>query len=121
MATQFVPVEMPNIEQGKFLDECNEAFAELQRDFVSHIEEHGVSAAASLSMSIKINYDKAKMGYAIVTDINSKLPKKPSGVTTAFVAEDEKGERTLFTQFAGTGKGNPRQGRLQTTDGETVS
>ena len=121
MATQFVPVEVPNIERGKFIHDCENAFAKLQQEFVSHVEKFDVSSSASLGMNIKIAYDKAKMAYSIVTDINPKMPKKPAGVTTAFVAENEKGERTLFTQSAGTSKNNPRQSLLKTPEGETIA
>jgi len=121
MATQFVPVELLNIERGDFNEECEKAFTKLMRDFVAHVEEYDVSSAASLIMAIKISYDKAKIAYAIVTDIAPKLPKKPSGVTTAFVAEDTEGQQTLFTQLAGTSKGNPRQSRLQTKSGKTIT
>ena len=120
MSTQFVPVELPNIERGKFIVECDSAFNKLLRDFVAYVEKHEVSASASLIMGVKINYDNAKKAFAIVTDITPKLPKKPSGVTTAFVAEDTESERTLFTQSAGTSKGNPRQTRLQTSTGESI-
>ena len=120
MATQFVPVELTNIERGKFIFECDKAFSKLQRDFVAHVEKHEVSAAASLAMKVNISYDKKKNGYAIVTDIAANMPKPPSGVTTAFVAEDADGQKTLFTQAAGTAKGNPRQGRIMTPDGESV-
>ena len=120
MATQFVPVELTNIERGNFLKQCEKAFGKIQRDFVVHVDTHDVTAAALLNVTIKISYDKLKQAYAIVSDIVPKLPKKPSSITTAFVAEDQQGQRTLFTQAAGTTKGEPRQSRMQTPKGETI-
>ena len=121
MAAQFVPVELDNVERGKFIADCEKAFAQLQQDFVAHVDQHDVSAVASLNMAGKIGHDKARKAFAIVTDVAAKLPKKPSGVTTAFIAEDAEGVRTLFTQSAGTGKGNPRQGILEDVDGGHVT
>ena len=127
MATQFLPVVLENVERGDFLMEIDKAFAKLQRDFIKHVEEYKVSGKAGLNIGIEIQFSKTSQrsdalagNFGIVTKIRSILPNKPSGVTTAFVAEDTEGKRTLFTQSAGTSKGNPRQGLIQEPSGESV-
>ena len=127
-SAQFVPVELENIERGCFLLEVDKAFSELQRDFVVFAEEHKISTKACLNIGVEISFKKTSFkndalagNYGIITKIVPVLPKKPSGVTTAFVAEDSDGKRTLFTQSAGTSKDNPRQARLKTTSGETIT
>ena len=122
MATQFAPVELGTIKQGEFVDECEKAFRRIQKGLIVHTEEFKRSATAVLTSKITIKYDAEKEAFAIVTDIDEKLPKKPSKVTTAFVSEDPaSGEVCLFSQAAGTTKGNPRQSLLCTEKGESLS
>lgn len=127
MKSQFVPVELDNIEQGDFIREVKKAFAKLQQDFVAFVEEHQVSTKASLNVGVDIRFkktsersDKLAGNYGIVTKIVPNLPNKPSGVTTAYVAENNDGKRTLFTQSGGTTKDNPRQAHLQEPSGQTI-
>ena len=126
MHTQFCPVDLGNIERGDFLVEVKKAFAKLQRDFVAFVDEQEISSKASLTVAVEIQFKKTSLksdtlagNYGIITKIVPNLPNKPSGVTTAFVATED-GERTLFTQSAGTSKENPRQTILQDTKGEAV-
>ena len=112
--TQFAQVDLGNIEQGQFLGKCNEAFCELQRNFVAHVAKHGVSASAELKIKVAVKYDGLKKSYAIVTDIEEKLPKKPATVTNAFEQEGE-----LWAPNPGSSKGNPRQMNLLPTESET--
>ena len=128
MAAQFVPIELQNIERGDFLLEVDKAFSKLQRDFVAFVDEHKISATAGLNVGVEIAFRKTSVkndaltgNYGIITKIVPILPKKPSGVTTAFVAEDSEGMRTLFTQSAGTSKENPRQGLIKTAEGKTIT
>jgi len=123
----FIPVELGIIERGNFEKEVKEAFAKLQRDFVAFVDEHEVSAKASLSVGIELNFKKTSTAgksfegnYGIITKIVPTLPKKPSGVTTAFVGENKDGHRTLFTQSTGTSKGNPKQLVMADGDGAAV-
>lgn len=128
MATQFVPVELGNIERGIFLADVEKAFAKLQRDFVAHIDEHKVSGKAALTVGVEIHFKRTSApnhtldgNYGIITKIVPSLPNKPSGVTTAYANVDVEGNRTLFTQSAGTSKEkNPRQSIMQTPEGESV-
>jgi len=121
MATQFAPVELGTIKQGEFVDECEKAFRGVQKGLIAHVEQFKKSATAVLSTKISIKYDSEKESFAIVTDIEEKLPKKPSKVTTAFISEDPaNGELCLFSQAAGTNGGNPRQALLCNEKGTTL-
>jgi len=127
MASNFIPVELTNIERGDFVAEIDKAFAEMAHDFVAFVEKNQISAKASLSVVVDINFKKTsdrngslEGNFGIITKINTKLPNKPSGVTTAFIAEGDNGKRTLFTQSAGTNSGNPRQNIMADEDGVVI-
>jgi hypothetical protein len=121
MATQFAPVELATIKQGDFIIECEEAFRRVNERLIKHVEQFERSAQAVLKMIVSVKYDSEKDAYAIVTDIEEKLPKKPSRVTTAFVSEDPvNGHPCLFAQSAGTHKGDPHQQLLCTEDGKVI-
>jgi hypothetical protein len=118
MATKFEPVTLHRIEQGHFLAAAEEAFAEVSRQLIEHIEQHDKPAVAELKLAIKI---AGKNGsYTITTDIAKALPRIPSVITTAMAEEDESGNRCLFSQAGGTHKGDPRQGVLCKDTGEVV-
>lgn len=67
------------------------------------------SANASLKLSVGLQYSKGV--FHIKTDIDKTLPKKPSGISSAFCSEDPEGqdELCLFSQSGGTREGNPHQ------------
>ncbi len=119
MVTQFKAVELDDIQAGQFREKCEEDFRQLSRDFVAFTEEHEVSASASLTMKVNLKYDQKTKSHTIVTVIETKIPKDPAGVTTAFVAEDQ-GEKCLFAKVSGTEKDNPRQTVLCTPAGDNV-
>lgn len=121
MATQFAPVELATIKQGEFIKECEKSFRELNEKLIKYVSEYKRSAQAVLDMKVTVKFDIEKDAYAIVTDIDEKLPKAPSKVTTAFVSDDpESGKLCLFSQAAGTAKGDPRQQKLCAEDGRPV-
>lgn len=121
MATQFAPVELGTIKQGEFTDEFEQAFRRIQTGLIAHTTEYKRTATAVLSAKITIKYDGEKEAFAIVTDIDEKLPKKPSKVTTAFVSEDPvNGELCLFSQATGSNAGNPRQALLCDEKGQAL-
>jgi hypothetical protein len=121
MATQFVPINLGLIKQGDFIDECEKAFRDAQVKLIKHVEQYGRTAAAIVNAKISIKYDSEKESYAIVTDVDEKLPKAPPKVTTAFVSEDPAtGQACLFGKASGTENDNPRQQLLCTQDGKTV-
>jgi len=121
MATQFAPVELGTIKQGEFIEECEKAFKRIQKSLISHINEFKRNAQAVMNAKVTIKYDSEKEAFAIVTEVDEKLPKKPSKVTTAFISEDPaNGEPCLFSQAAGTNTGNPRQSLLCSDKGDKI-
>jgi len=121
MSTQFAPVELATIKQGNFTKQCEQAFSELQRTLIEHVEKFEVSASAVLAMKVSVKYEREKQAYAIVTDIEQKQPKNPSEVTNAFVAEDQTRGNCLWAPITGTTKGDPRQAVLCTDKGDAVN
>jgi hypothetical protein len=118
MATKFDKVRLETIEQGSFLAEAEAAFQDVAKKLLAHIEEqtHGsedlknkFAAKAGLKLSVGIEY--AKGVFHLKTDIDKALPKKPSGLSSAFCNEDPErpDELCLFSQAGGTRDGNPRQ------------
>ena len=120
MASRSIEIQLDKIEQGEFKNDCQAAIEELSRAFVEHIETYGKSAAASLAMKVGLKYNSETKGIAIVTDITKTLPKKPSGVTTAFIETAESGEKTLFTLISGSTDGDPKQQLLCSEKGGTI-
>ncbi len=117
MATKFDKVRLETIEQGVFMAEAEAALQEVFGKLIGHINEqtHGsedlknkFSAKAGLKLSVGIEFSKGV--YHLKTDIDKVLPKKPSGMSTAFEQEDPESEGLcLFSQAGGTRDGNPRQ------------
>ncbi|KKM16146.1 hypothetical protein LCGC14_1688740, partial [marine sediment metagenome] len=64
----------------------------------------------------------SKGSFAIVTDVDKKLPKNPPAVTSAFVGDNtETGEKTLFCQPGGTHLGEANQGVFCGDQGEQLT
>jgi hypothetical protein len=121
MATNFAPVELATLEQGEFFKKCEAAFKELQTELISHVEKHDLSATAATSIKVSVKYDREKKAYAIIAEVENKMPKKPSSVTSAFVGEDPKydGRECLFASASGTNLSkDPRQSVFCTDKGE---
>ena len=116
--TQFAPVLLDSIEQGKYVERCYKSFDELQHALVSFVEKNDCNASTTLTMKITVKYDKANKAYFIVTDIDKKPPKQPAGVTTAFVAQDPDGKQGLWSQRYGTTDGDPKQQLLCNEEGD---
>lgn len=118
MATKFDKVRLDTIERGAFFTEAESEFQDLSKKLIAHIEEQTggkeelkakFSANASLKLSVGLQYSKGV--FHIKTDIDKTLPKKPSGISSAFCSEDPEGqdELCLFSQSGGTREGNPHQ------------
>jgi len=123
METQFSPVELTGIKGGKFVADCEAAFGKLQTDVIEHIARHGKSASATgaLTVKVQIKYDGAKGSYAIVGDIDVKLPKKPSQVAPAFFGRDDDDKPRLFAQTGAAGEANPRQTLIQDEEHKPIT
>jgi hypothetical protein len=118
---QFVPVGLALVQQGKFTEESEAIFSKAQHGLVAFVEgtRKQVNAVAVVTMKVTIRFDAKNEAYYILTDVDHKPPKKPTGVTTAFVAEDADGKLGLWSQKFGTGKGNARQQLLCDEEGKT--
>lgn len=122
MPNQFEEVVLDNIGQGRFKADCNAALTELQAALIAHIAEHGDDRDASVGLTMKVAIKYSKGAYAIVTDVDKKLPKNPPAVTSAFLADDTvTGEKTLFCQHGGTNTGNPKQTVMCGDHGEPLA
>lgn len=121
MSNQFEEVVLDNIVQGRFKADCNEALAEIQTALIAHIAEHGEDHDAAVTLSMKVAIKFTKGAFAIVTDVDKKLPKNPPAVTSAFLADNTvTGEKTLFCQHGGTHVGDPNQSVLCADNGGPI-
>ena len=118
MATKFDKVRLATIEQGQFLEAAEAAFQDVAKQLIEHIETHTHGSdelkakfTAAVELAAKVSVEFSKGVFHIKTDIAKKLPKRPSGLTTALCSEDPEDADALclFSQVGGTREGDPRQ------------
>ena len=121
MSTNYEKVVLGNIEQGVFMADANDALAAIETALIEHVAVHGKTKEAEAGIVMKVKIKHREGAYVIVTDIDKKLPKKPSGVTAAMISDDPAdGHDTLFCQQGGTHQGNPNQAMLCQENGATL-
>lgn len=96
---------------------------EEMKEFLETVKSGSANAITIAKQALDGGEGKIKHregAYVIVTDIDKKLPKKPSGVTAAMVSDGDDGKDTLFCQKGGTHKGNAKQSMLCQENGSPL-
>lgn len=121
----FVPLtELKQIDEGLFLDECDQTLTDISEALAKFIRKHGdqaTGASAEMTIKVKLKCTDADQGiYAITSGVSHKVPSQPARVTTALGDFDALGRSTILIRKSGSDDGDPRQRKLSTRDGRTV-
>ncbi len=123
MATNFAPVELEGIEQGKFLEALREAFDTFSHDIVKYVEDAEAKGkpgkiVGKVSADIEVQYKDG--GFILSTAVATKMPSKVrTGASMTFQAKDVEGRSCLFAKETGTDRTDPKQQTLCNDDGST--
>lgn len=123
MATNFNPVELEKIEQGKFMGALREAFDAFSHDIVKYCEDAEAKGSpgkivGKVVAGIEVQYKNG--AFMMSTSVETKMPSKVrTGASTAFQAEDIEGRACLFAKETGTDRTHPNQQTLCNDDGST--
>lgn len=124
MATQFKPLSLELIGEGKMMVRANEELLRLQKAMIDFMKEHGkdVKCSAKLVMEVTLMRDP-KMGddtVGVIDKIKATLPTRPAGATLALAGESQTDEPCLLVRSTGSSNDSPRQAILATSDGRAV-
>jgi hypothetical protein len=124
MATKFKPLTLEGVEEGTFIDDADQEFAELQKKLIAFVRKHkdkAEKAAAELCMKLTIKCENPDDHlFSVKSAFSMKLPCRPAAVSAAIADADDEGDDVLFVQSSGSSRGNPRQRKLATQDGRTI-
>ena len=101
-------VTIASIEEGKFLQDINEALAAIQAQTIEFSDRHKArakNAKTKLVIEIQIGCISPDDGaFAFATQIKKVLPSEPANVTLAMAGATEGGKMALFARPSGTGR-----------------
>lgn len=125
MATKFKPLTLDGLEEGEFIGDANTEFAKLQKGLVAFcraFRDKADKSSAVLTLKLTVKCEQPDSGlFSVKSSMSSKLPSRPDGISAALVSEDEDGEECLFARESGADESHPRQTKLATRKGETLS
>ncbi len=124
MLTQFSPLSVELIEEGRFLAAVNDDLRKAQASIVQHVKKYGPLAKKSKAV-VKITValictDPENDGYATKATTSLTVPGRPPSVSLAIGGEMDDEQNVLFVRRSGSGKDSPRQRVLTTEDGREV-
>lgn len=113
------------IEEGRLLDDVNEALAEVEDALIAYRERWGDAAAEKAKgvITLKLTVccdDPANALYSVKGEVQTAAPKRPARTTIALQDFEQDGTAALFARASGTSHDSPRQKVLCTEDGRTV-
>jgi hypothetical protein len=124
MAAKFTPVSMDLIDEGRFAQQVQDDFRNLQAEMVRYADEHGELAYKSkgkLVIEINVQCDSPKdKAFTIKALTKTTVPNSPASVSVAMGEQDDDDKPALFVRAAGSSKAPPKQGILTTQDGKRV-
>lgn len=124
MGDHLKAVDLGSIDEGRFMQQCNEAFAKLQEEMVKYADKHGTKAAKSkgtISITLQVICADAEAGaFGLFHQVKSTLPSPPVKGTIAMAGNREDDHPRLFCRPSGTGKDMPNQKVLCTENGDKV-
>lgn len=125
MQKTFVPLDLSLIDQGLFVANAADEFAELQHDLVAYQQKHGEDAAGAkakfvLEIVLGIEPPVSDDAMSIVAQIKKTMPSRPATTSKAIAGQTDTGEGALFVQVSGSSKAPPGQAALCTQDGRTI-
>ena len=121
----YKPLDLPGIEEGRFLELANADLRTLQEKLVGFVDEYkdeADKATATMTISIQLKcVDVKTLAFAVKAATKLSLPQRPSSLTLAISGpDDETGQPTLFVRKTGSDSRSPRQGKLLTNKGESI-
>lgn len=125
MARKYKPLELQLIDEGKFIQDCNDTLRENMAKLLEYKKKHGRDAAkgtkAVLNMKVTIQFDGVDDGdFSVKGQLSQTLPSRPPTITKAIEDQEQDGQPTLFVRNTGSTEDSPRQGILTTKSGEVV-
>jgi len=117
-------VTVESIDEGRFMQDINEALENLQEHIIAFSDKHGIkakNAKAKLTIEVVIGCIAPEDGaFAFGTQVKQSLPSPPAKLTLAMAASAENNKPRLFARASGTGKDSPVQRVLCTEDGHSI-
>ncbi len=122
-ATQFVPLELGLIDEGRFLQEANFNLAKLQeaiRLFRAEFGDKAKGAKGKLIMEVTLACQEDVNAFSIKGQSRMTLPVAPPSITIAIAGDDMDDKPCLFVRNSGSPFDSPKQGVLSTQDGRLI-
>ena len=117
--TQYHPLTMARLEEGRVMERVDRAFEEVRKDLLKFAEQHGQQAnGAKASFTLKVTvaaHDAAAGIYTTSVAVTTKGPAHPATTSTALARNGD-----LFCQAPGSDAGDPRQTRLDLDTGDEI-
>lgn len=121
---RYVPLKFDGIEEGRFSDEVNKAFAEVQHNLIEYCKKHAAKArGAKAGIVVKIVIAKDEKGediFSIKASVQQNRPAVPASLTLAIHSENDLGQSGLFVRGSGSTHDDPKQTVMSTQDGKLV-
>jgi len=124
MLTQFSPLNLDLIEEGRFRLSVEEDLRRASAAILRHAERYG-QAAEKAKARVKVTIDlvcaDADDGaYVIKASSRIEVPARPAMLSQAVAGEDDNGRSAVLVRRSGSGRDDPRQKVFTTEDGRQV-
>jgi len=113
------------IEEGRLLQDVDEALGEIQCGLIEYRKRWGDAAAekakGTVTLKLTVCCDDPKNDlYSVKGEVQVSVPKRPARTTVALEDKEQDGTPALFARASGTTEDAPGQKVLCTRDGRTV-
>ena len=122
MATMMIPLELQGIDEGRFLEEFQEALANAQALLCAYVRKYksdALKAKAVVQVQITLCADRPADGvFSLKAAITTKRPAAPPVLTMAMSGETQEGQPCLLVRSTGGDDyDEPTQLKLSASDG----